>query len=146
MTKLRNPLSYEHAIQRIMGQFSDAGAGALVNRSDSCIRKWADQDTDSLPTILQAEILDAAMEAETGETPLWDAYNARREMRNTKPQTRCMRTRVTQLCAEVGGVAREVHTALEDDKISEVERAQIKHAAQLAMNQLRLLLKEAEAA
>lgn len=75
MAKLRAPRSFEHAITKIMAELSDEGAGAVIARSGSLVRKFADPDNDSLPNIEQALAFDIAFMQETGQSaPILETY------------------------------------------------------------------------
>jgi hypothetical protein len=56
--KPRTPKSFAAALTKIMTALTDARCAEIVGRSDSLIRKWADPDHASMPTLHQALALD----------------------------------------------------------------------------------------
>lgn len=73
--KLRTPKSFAAAVTKIMAALSDERCAEILGRSDSLIRKWADPDHPSLPTLPQAVILDILYAKEGhGESPILDVY------------------------------------------------------------------------
>lgn len=73
--KPRTPKSFAAAITKIMTSLSDDQCAQIVGRSDSLIRKWADPDHASLPTLHQALALDIVYARQgNGDTPILDVY------------------------------------------------------------------------
>lgn len=68
--KQRDPQTYSGAITRIAGHFTFEGLAEIVKKSAGLVYKWTDPDnTESLPTIKQAEEMDCAYVEATGEDP-----------------------------------------------------------------------------
>lgn len=73
--KPRTPKSFAAAITKIMTALSDDRCAEIVGRSDSLIRKWADPDHASLPTLHQALALDIIYAREGhGDPPILEIY------------------------------------------------------------------------
>lgn len=58
--KPRTPKSFAAALTKIMTALGDGLCAEIVGRSDSLVRKWADPDHASQPTLSQALALDLA--------------------------------------------------------------------------------------
>ena len=73
--KPRTPKSFAAAITKVMSALSDDRCAEIVGRSDSLIRKWADPDHASLPTLYQALALDVVYAREGhGSPPIMEVY------------------------------------------------------------------------
>ncbi len=73
--KPRRPKSFAAAVTKIMAALSDGRCAEIVGRSDSLIRKWADPDHPSLPTLGQAIALDLVYVREGhGDAPILRVY------------------------------------------------------------------------
>jgi hypothetical protein len=73
--KPRTPKSFAAALTKIMAALSDERCAEIVDRSDSLIRKWADPDHASLPTLHQALALDIIYAREGhGDPPIFEIY------------------------------------------------------------------------
>ncbi|NQV44754.1 MAG: hypothetical protein HQ501_07620 [Rhodospirillales bacterium] len=73
--KPRTPKSFAAALTKIMAALSNERCAEIVGRSDSLIRKWADPDHASLPTLHQAIALDIIYAKEGhGNPPILDVY------------------------------------------------------------------------
>lgn len=73
--KPRTPKSIAGALTKIMTALSDARCAEIVGRSDSLIRKWADPDHPSQPTLAQALALDLMyVEQGHGDPPILEIY------------------------------------------------------------------------
>ncbi|MDH3240644.1 MAG: hypothetical protein OEO83_08250 [Alphaproteobacteria bacterium] len=73
--KPRTPKSIAGALTKIMAALSDSRCAEIVGRSDSLIRKWADPDHPSQPTLTQALALDLVYVNEGhGEPPILEIY------------------------------------------------------------------------
>jgi len=76
--KLRAPKRFASAVTRIKNALGEAKCAAVVGRSPSLIRKWADPDHPSRPNLLQALALDVAyVEAGQGDPPVLSLYQQR---------------------------------------------------------------------
>lgn len=75
MTKLRDALTFEDAVIKIVALIGWNGAAAAVNKTERLVRYWSDPDDDKAPTIEQALKLDAAYASKGGEgAPFLSAY------------------------------------------------------------------------
>lgn len=75
MTKLRDALTFEDAIIKIVALIGWNGAAAAVGKSERLVRAWSDPDDDRSITIEHALRLDAAFAARGGEgAPFLSAY------------------------------------------------------------------------
>jgi hypothetical protein len=73
--KPRTPKSIAGALTKVMTALSDVRCAEIVGRSDSLIRKWADPDHPSQPTLAQALALDMVYVKEGhGEPPILEIY------------------------------------------------------------------------
>lgn len=73
--KPRTPKSFAAALTKVMAALSDERCAEIVGRSDSLIRKWADPDHASLPTLHQAFALDTVYAREGhGDPPIFEVY------------------------------------------------------------------------
>ncbi len=73
--KPRTPKSFAAALTKIMAALSNERCAEILGRSDSLIRKWADPDHPSLPTLNQAVVLDTLYTREGhGEPPILGVY------------------------------------------------------------------------
>ena len=73
--KPRTPKSFAAALTKIMAALTDERCAEIVGRSDSLIRKWADPDHASLPTLHQAIALDILYAREGhGDPPIFEIY------------------------------------------------------------------------
>jgi len=73
--KPRTPKSMAAAVTKIMTALSDERCAEIVGRSDSLIRKWADPDHASSPTLHQAMALDIVYAREGhGDPPILGVY------------------------------------------------------------------------
>ena len=73
--KPRTPKSFVAALTKVMTSLSDDRCAEIVGRSPSLIRKWADPDHPSLPSLYQAMALDIVYtKSGYGEPPILKAY------------------------------------------------------------------------
>lgn len=73
--KPRTPKSFAAAITKIMTALSDQRCAEIVGRSSSLIRKWADPDHASQPTLYQALALDIVYAREGhGNPPILEVF------------------------------------------------------------------------
>ncbi|CAN5370402.1 hypothetical protein BH10PSE14_BH10PSE14_04600 [soil metagenome] len=85
MTKLRPPLSFGHALDRIAGLVTWAEMARIVDRKERAVRNWGDPDMPESCPIAAALALDIAYEQAGGlGSPMFDAYAHQvRQSRNT---------------------------------------------------------------
>lgn len=135
MTKLREPHTFADAVTRIMGVVSPEACAEALGKSESLIRKFADPDHDSLPSIQQAYLLDAVYVAATGVAcpPLLRVYKQNIEgltapaaPKAAKPLTEAALTMQQAL----GSFAGKIVTALDGNSpggaaVTTAERAEI---------------------
>lgn len=75
MTKVRPPVTFQHAVTRIAGRLGWDVAAAAVSKAERTVRNWSDPDTGALPTVDDAMRLDAAfLAAGGGDAPLHAVY------------------------------------------------------------------------
>ena len=73
--KPRSPKSFAAAITKVRTALTDEGCAEIVGRSASLIRKWADPDHPSLPSVEQAIALDLAFaKGGHGDPPILELY------------------------------------------------------------------------
>lgn len=73
--KDRVPKSFAAALTKIKLALGDERCAALVGRSTSLVRKWADPDHPSLPSASQALVLDVAYSQNgSGDPPILKVY------------------------------------------------------------------------
>ena len=150
--KPRNVTSYDGALTRIMGVLTDEACGNVVGKSASLIRKWADPDNDTLPNLEQAEALDVAYVAHTGqEAPIASVYVERVD-RAVGPGHVSANplVRMTEIIEGIGEVARVVRAATCPDgpggkTLTPNERTGIAKAADKARADIYALIRDAEA-
>ncbi len=76
--KLRPPKRFATAVTRIKNALGEERCAAVVGRSTSLIRKWADPDHPSRPNLPQALALDLAyVEDGHGDPPILSLYQQR---------------------------------------------------------------------
>ncbi|WP_443750362.1 hypothetical protein [Asticcacaulis solisilvae] len=81
MTKQRHPMTAYRALARIAGEIGWDGAAAVLKKSESTIRKYADPDTEREISLQDAMRLDLAFRRAGGDgAPLYEAYTARLEL------------------------------------------------------------------
>jgi len=73
--KVRDPKTFAAAITKVRAALSDDECARVINRSASLVRKWADPDHHSLPSLAHALALDVAyVRAGHGDPPILDIY------------------------------------------------------------------------
>ena len=76
MTKRRTPGTLAHAVTVIVAELTEAVAAETVGKGTSIVRAWTDPTDNRKPSMLQVRMLDAAMKAEAGSTPIRDWLDA----------------------------------------------------------------------
>lgn len=75
MTKARTPDTFADAMTTVMAVIGAAAAAKAVDRADRTIYEWANPDSETLPTLMQALALDTAYRLAGGEdAPFRDAF------------------------------------------------------------------------
>jgi hypothetical protein len=126
--KARLPGSYADAVTRIMGALTPEGAAKAVGKTPGLVRGWSDPDSDSLPSIAQAEKLDAAYVAATGEAGPLGALlrqRTRRGLRRAAHVALDPHARLSEIVAEVGEIGLDLTKALRDRHLSPNEIARL---------------------
>jgi len=78
MTKLRDPVSIENTLYRVLGRVSIERAAELTGRGEHYLRACTDPDKREILSMRDAEVLDLEYHAATGEGfPLYEAYGRR---------------------------------------------------------------------
>lgn len=73
--KPRSPKTFAAAVTRIKAVLGESTCAEIVDRSESLIRKWADPDHESQPSLSQAVALDSAyVSSGRGDPPLLQVY------------------------------------------------------------------------
>lgn len=109
MTKLRPPMSFEQAMNRIAGLLGWDGMAAALGLTESACRKKGDPDCPGSLTYEEALALDTAYDAAGGEGfPLHDAYALRLRL-SIEQRAACER----DLVRAVGKVAKETGEAVD---------------------------------
>jgi hypothetical protein len=103
MTKLRLPLTPYRALAQIADLLGWDGCAAVLCKSESAVRKWADPDIEREISLRDAMRLDAAyLRAGGGRAPLYEVYGLRLNIRELSPATS-----QAELIAATGDAARE---------------------------------------
>ena len=76
MTKRRTPGTLAHAVTVIVAELTEAVAAEAVGKGTSIVRAWTDPTDSRKPSMLQGRMLDAAMKAAAGSTPIRDWLDA----------------------------------------------------------------------
>lgn len=109
MTKLRPPLSFEQAMNRLAGVLGWDGMAGTLGLTESAVRKKGDPDTPGSLTYEEAFRLDAAYHAAGGEGfPLHESYALRLQVSLTET-----RASSAELVRATGKAAREVGEAID---------------------------------
>ena len=81
MTKLREPLTFEHGLARIAGLIGWDSVARICRQSERTVRNWSDPDTSASIRIDDALALDIAWQAAGGEgAPMLQVYMRRLEL------------------------------------------------------------------
>ncbi len=76
MTKVRMPGSFADAMIKVMAQIGATAAAKAVERAERTIYEWANPDSGTLPSLLDALALDTAHRLAGGEgAPFCDAFS-----------------------------------------------------------------------
>lgn len=83
MTKLRAPLSFEDAINRIAGHLGWPSAAAEIGLEESALRRFSNPDDERCIKLQDAFLLDVAYRREGGEgAPILEAFALQLEASN----------------------------------------------------------------
>ena len=111
MTKARTPDSFADAMTKVMALIGAPAAAKIVDRADRTIYEWANPDSDTLPTLMQALALDTAYRLAGGEdAPFRDAFSQQLDI-EVEQQDACRRALVTDSIDFIRE-ASELHAAL----------------------------------
>lgn len=106
MTKVRQPLTFAHAVTRIAGRIGWDGCADACGKSERAVRAWSDPELDRQPCLDDALALDAAyVAAGGGEAPLLSVYAARLDRSTTPPADSAELARATASVAKEAGEA-----------------------------------------
>ncbi len=130
--KLRSPRTFAAAMTKIRNALTDDGCADAVGRSASLIRKWADPDHASVPSLEQALLIDVAyVKGGYGEPPIMGIYgellaSSLSEKNNKKVNivlsTLLLQGIVGDLSESIGRIATSEKTAGEGFLVSDNER------------------------
>jgi hypothetical protein len=111
MTKPRTPDSFADAMTKVIAQIGAAAAAKVVDRAERTIYEWANPDSDTLPTLTQALVLDAAHRLNGGEdAPFRDAFSHQLDIK-VEQQDACRRALISD-SVEFIGEASDLQAAL----------------------------------
>lgn len=143
MTKLRAPLTFENALDRIAGVLSWRVMAELIGKAERTVRDYSDPDVATGICLEDAFVLEAAYRRAGGEgAPIADCWKLRLAIDGMDAGDRDALHHHTLSVIKEGG---EAHAALTnalvtgndvDLAIARRELAESVHAAQLALRQL----------
>lgn len=106
MTKLRHPLTPYRALSRIADLIGWDGCAAVIGKSESTIRKYADPDTEREISFQDAVRLDLAFRRAGGNgAPLFEAYSARLDLDQLDADDTAQLIAAVRTAAREGGEA-----------------------------------------
>ncbi len=126
--KIRPSRSFEKAIQFIVFRMGEDAAAAAVGRSTSLLRKWSDQDNDTLPSLRQALTLDQAFIEKIKEpAPIRAAYNGQLEktIDQITPKSETIGEAYFNMQLAVGGVTRLLADLMLQHKTANVDELKL---------------------
>ena len=108
MTHLRAPRTYDEAVTRIAGAIGWDQVATLTGRTERTVRFWSQPNCKTVPTIGQAQALDAAYVAAGGQgAPYLEAYEFQLGLQMQR-QEACTR----ELLAEIALATKECGEAI----------------------------------